>query len=200
MRFSIIAPHYDQSISDETFLEGMTSLSKSTFKDFEVRIYHDGPVNRPLPDIDHLGLNYVFKQSKVRYNDWGHTLRDAGIREAKGDYIIHFNPDNLLYYDVLEEVAKFDDDIIICPVELEGTYRLGGIMKRTMDKNDRVLLDGFPAVQKNIDAFQLIMKTSLWIKEGGWYDKSEMSDGLMYQKFCSKYDARYCYKTIGLHR
>jgi len=35
-KFSIIVPHYDKSISDESFIQGMTSLKNQTFKDFEV--------------------------------------------------------------------------------------------------------------------------------------------------------------------
>ena len=193
-------PHYDQTISDHTFLEGMSSLSSSTFKDFEVLIYHDGPVSRPLPDIDHLGLNYKFKQTKKRYNNWGHTLRDVGIQEAQGEYIIHFNPDNLMYPTALHEISKLDDDIIICPVVLEGTIRRGPVLTRTGKEEDKVLLDGFPPLHQNIDAFQLVMKTSLWRREGGWYNKTEQGDGLMYQEFCRKYTPRYCHATIGLHR
>jgi hypothetical protein len=40
---------------------------------------------------------------------------------------------------------------------------------------------------------QLVMKRQLWLDEGGWYDKSELSDGAMYEKFAAKYG----YRTVG---
>lgn len=200
MKFSIIVPHYDQSISDEQLIEGLGSLSNSTFKDFEVLLYHDGPLNRPLPTLDHLRLDIKFRKSKKRYNDWGHSLRDQGIKEASGEYIVHFNPDNIMYPDVLQEVSKLEDDIIICPVILEGTYRKGNMLSRTHDKKDQVILDGFPPVHQNIDAMQLIMRTSLWRRYGGWFNKSEQGDGIMYQMFCQQHKPRYCGHLIGVHR
>ena len=109
-KFSIIVPHYDGVISDEKFLEGMRSILQSTYKNFEVLVYHDGPTSRPIPksfksEYDQHNIDYKIKETKTRYNDWGHTLRDLGIREAKGDYIVHFNPDNVLFPDALSGLA-----------------------------------------------------------------------------------------------
>ena len=200
MKFSIIVPHYDQVISDEQLTEVMSSLSNSTFKDFEVLLYHDGPVSRPLPELSGYNLNIKVRETKKRYNDWGHSLRDLGIKEAKGEYIIHLNPDNILYTDTLQEIAKMDSDIIICPVILDGTIRKKEGLLRTGKDGDQVILDGHPPIHQNIDAMQLVMKTSLWRKNGGWFDKSEQSDGLMYQKFCLENDFIYCGHIIGIHR
>ena len=212
MKFSIIVPHYDGSISDERFLEGMESLSKSTFKDFEVLIYHDGPVSRPLPNIDHLGLNYKFKETRKRYNNWGHSQRDLGIKDASGDFIVHFNPDNILYENALQAIyenetlsvrgATVPFDILICPIHMEGMVRTGEHVMRTYDPKHLATLTGAPTMLYNIDCMQLVMKRSLWLKYGGWYDKSETSDGVMYSRFVeeNKSKTRYISEFIGLHR
>jgi hypothetical protein len=123
-----------------------------------------------------------------------------GIREAKGDYIVHFNPDNILYPDVLEGISNLDDDIIICPIILEGTIRTNKGMLRTHNPEHKVLMDAYPPVHQNIDAMQLVMKTDLWRKFGGWYNKTEQSDGMMYQEFCKKAPVRYSHHIIGVHR
>lgn len=228
MRFSFVVPHYDKSISDEVFLEGMESISKSTYKDFEVLIYHDGPVSRPLPDIDHLGLDYTFKQTKKRYNNWGHSLRDIGIREAKGDFIVHFNPDNILSSHALEEMVYTREmyknisihdklnlsnspkthedfkncyDVIVNPCIMEGTVRLpDGTLYRTKDPNHRLILDGFPVIPFNIDCMQLVASKKIWLEVGGWYDKSETSDGPICSKIYNKYGAIYTQGIMGVHR
>jgi hypothetical protein len=62
------------------------------------------------------------------------------------------------------------------------------------------ILTGSPAIKHNIDCMQLVMKKDIWVKEGGWKDKTEQSDGNMYPYFVKKYGARYCYDILGEHR
>jgi hypothetical protein len=216
-RFSIIVPHYDGVISDEMFIDGMDSIESSTFKDFEVLIYHDGPVSRPTPELSGYTFNYKFKATKTRYNDWGHSLRDLGIREAKGDYIVHFNPDNILYQEALNAIEEstrqildngetHETSIVICPIVLEGCIRVsppGTLITyifRDRSGGSTLILDGIPPALHTIDCMQLVAKRSIWLSEGGWYDKSENSDGVMYEKLCSKYDFLNCGTLIGVHR
>ncbi|HSE12604.1 MAG TPA: glycosyltransferase family A protein, partial [Rudaea sp.] len=102
-RFSIVVPHYDGSIADASLLRGLNSLAAQSLRDFEVLLLHDGPLSRPLPDLAKLNLPGLrFRATAQRHNDWGHSLRDAGIHEAAGDYVVHFNPDNVLYPNALE--------------------------------------------------------------------------------------------------
>jgi len=105
-KFSVIVPHYDQSISDEVFTSGITCLLDQTFKNFEVLIYHDGPVARPIPKIYEKLPNHKLIITDKRENNWGHGNRDRGIKSAEGEYIIHFNPDNILYSNALEEINE----------------------------------------------------------------------------------------------
>src|SRR6516162_3176795 len=103
-RFSIILVHYQGCTPHREFVRGVNSLFNQTYQDFELLAYHDGPlidtsVTMPIP-ITCMDRNYA---------DWGHTLRDRGIREAKGDYIVHFNSDNTLYPHALEEISKAID-------------------------------------------------------------------------------------------
>lgn len=105
-KFSIIVPHYDRSITDKLFIRGMECLLNQTFKNFEVLIFHDGPPSRPIPNIYKKFPNVKTFETKLRENNWGHGNRDRGIKMAKGEYIIHFNPDNILYPDALEEINR----------------------------------------------------------------------------------------------
>lgn len=212
MKFSVIVPHYDGSINDEIFCRGIQCLIDQTNQDFELLIYHDGPVSRPIPDLwRQLGDRAKLDITKKRENNWGHGNRDRGIKKAKGDYIIHHNPDNILYNFALEELEKesnknygfdFKNDIIIFPVYMIGMTTNGKFAWR--DKLNRfdykMILTGFPGIKNFIDAMQLVMKTDLWNKYNGWYDKSETSDGTMYEKFVHDNGARYCSKILGEHR
>ena len=208
MKFSIIIPHYDQSISDDMFRRGMNCLLEQTFKDFEVLIYHDGPTSRdiPMPDDDRFKL----RVTKERENNWGHSNRDRGIRKAKGQYIVHFNPDNVLYPEALEEISKEADkeyevalsnDIIIIPVLMRGMQTNGRMLWRNKDnpQDNYMIFTGYPAIMNNIDAMQLVMKKSKWISYGGWGDLREQADGMMYPRFVAELGARHCSKILGEH-
>src|SRR5437762_14065631 len=98
--FSIIVVHFQGTISRDVYLRGINSIQQQTMGDYEVLVYHDGPLldaEAPTP--------VPIRCTEVRHNDWGHSLRDRGIREAKGDYIVHFNADNVLYPHALELIA-----------------------------------------------------------------------------------------------
>jgi len=228
MKFSIIVPHYDGVISDKVLCQGLDSLSQSTYKNFEVLIYHDGPVSRPFPNIEGYGLDYKFKETKKRYNDWGHSLRDLGIREATGDFIVHFNPDNILYdyalqqmvdtRDMYKEISIHDKlnlantnkthddfkncyDVIINPCILEGCLRLpNGSIFRTHNTEHHLIMDGFPVMPFNIDCMQLVASKKIWLNMGGWHDKSETSDGKLLSAIYNKYGGIYTQSIMGIHR
>ncbi len=214
--FSIIAVHYQGTVPHEVFCRGIESLREQTFKDFELLVYHDGPlidsrVAMPVPVIC----------TEQRFNDFGHSLRDRGIREAMGDYIVHFNVDNLLYAPALAEVAAEirrpprlrdqdtgavidSDDIIIFPIKMLGLQRINGTVVQFKGQSGvrapfYEIMTGNPPVYQNIDAMQLVMKRSLWLAEGGWHDKREDGDGRMYEAFAKKYGYRTVGPVLGEH-
>ncbi|HVT79576.1 MAG TPA: glycosyltransferase [Phycisphaerae bacterium] len=210
-RFSIIVPHYQGTIPHSIFLRGIASLQAQTLQDFELLVYHDGPlldatVEFPVPVI----------ATARRFNDFGHSLRDRGIREATGEYIVHFNPDNLLYPHALQTIAEeiarpsrlYTDagqaldtnDIIIFPILMHGLLKFRHLTLQSKTHQDfYIILTAIPPVVQNIDAMQLVMKRSLWLAEGGWSDTSELSDGLLYERFCGKYGYRHVGPVLGEH-
>lgn len=211
MLFSIIVTHYQPTIPHRIFSRGISSLLAQTFKDFEILTYHDGP----LTDTS-VKFNVQVRCTENRFNDWGHSLRDRGIREANGDYILHFNADNILYPHALAEIAKEikrparlldeqdrvidSDDIIIFPILMVGLQRVNGkVVQYKGGAPFYTIMTGNPPVLQNIDCMQLAMKRSLWLAEGGWSDKREMSDGYQYEAFAKKYGYREVGPICGEH-
>ena len=215
-RFSIVVPHYDGSISDASLLRGLNSLAAQSLRDFEVLLLHDGPLSRPLPDLAKLKLPGLrFNASAQRHNDWGHSLRDAGIRAATGDYVVHFNPDNVLYPNALEvldaasrlpvppapsaELAE-NPDILIFSVLMRGmNYNGRGPIWRSRDTNRTLIYTGVPPTYGLIDCMQLVARRGVWLEVGGWYDKSETSDATIYSRLVSERGARYVVALLGEH-
>jgi glycosyltransferase involved in cell wall biosynthesis len=202
--------HYQGTVPRETYLRGVGSILAQTFKDYELLVYHDGPLLDPEAPTP-----VPMRCSDVRYNDWGHSLRDRGIREATGDYIVHVNADNILYPDALElidaeirrphrifleGVGPMDhNNIIIFPIVMHGYQQLHEYVLRLPGSEWKMILTGNPPILGNIDAMQFVMKRSLWLAEGGWHDKRADSDGHMYQVFAKKYGYRNVGAVLGEH-
>lgn len=215
-RFSIIVPHYDGSISDELLVRGMRCLAAQTLGDFEVLLYHDGPPSRPLPALDFLGARLAcVEPTATRHNDWGHSLRDRGIRAARGEYVVHFNPDNVLYPDALERLAYHaalpvapappgvlpeNPAILIYAVLMRGMRSAGDSVWRDRARPEHaVLYTGMPAAPGVIDAMQAVIARALWLSIGGWYDKDERSDGAIFGRLVAERGARYVPEVLGEH-
>lgn len=241
--FSIIIPHYQPSVTEEEFRRCTQSLEDQTCKDFEVLIYHDGP----LLDPDAVkGSPYPVLPTKKRIGDYGHSLRDFGIRQAKGEWIIHLNADGVLYpnaIETLKEQLRFwaedfkvkptsppsliangrivantsninKPNILIFSILLRGRFAMGQTLLEATGRKARTrlfypeseaskevshILTGYPAFPGTIDCMQLVMRRDLWLKEGGWRDKSENSDGSMYTEFVQKYASICVPYILGEH-
>lgn len=215
MAFSIIVPYYDASVSDDELTRCLASLAAQTFRNFEVLLFHDGPPSRPLPAPPANIPSYLPRCTSARANDFGHSLRDAGIRLARGDYIVHLNSDNFLYPFALEELARsvaMDEPetvghvyrtnpaLLVFPIVMHGVVGNGhnGIV-RTRNPNHRIVLNGCPPLLGTIDCMQLVMKRALWLAYGGWYDKTANSDSVMYSRFIQENGARMVGRVLGEH-
>jgi hypothetical protein len=193
--FSIIVPHYQGTQTDEELNRCIKSLQKQSPYLYETLLYHDGPLLRRC--------KYPITETKVRHNDWGHSLRDRGMQKARGEYIVHLNADNLLYPEVLDKLASVleesgHESIYILELVMNGGKIQDGKMVRDGTKGAIAILPGIPKVG-SIDAMQLVMKRDLWEEYGYWYDKSISSDGNMYERFCKEHKSIFVKLLMGEH-
>lgn len=205
MRFSIIIPHYQGSITHEDFCRGIQSIKDQWFTDYEIICLHDGPLLNEEVDFP---CEVQFLEQRV--GDWGHTLRNVGIEQASGEYIIHFNPDNVLRMNALAELDRRitldkNPNIVIFMANMMGLHKDWDNQTLSYPTKDGKrdlsishVLTGYPCGYGNIDCMQLVMKTELWKKET-WWDCSEQGDGRMYPRLYEKYGASYVYKVLGDH-
>lgn len=213
-RFTIIGIYYQPSHPAEVFARGIRSVRNQTFKDYELLVYHDGPLQGAVPEVDGGGVDV--RCTPTRHNDWGHSLRDRGIREATGDYILFHNLDNVLYPDLLQALDDETkrpprlfgqngqpietDNILIFPILYHDLARfMQAWLRLPAGSGAKMIMTGNPPVFGLIDCMQLVMKRQLWLAEGGWRDKSEASDGVMYPQFCQKYGYRNLAQILGEH-
>ena len=215
-KFSIVVPYYHESADVEVVNALLDSFDKQSFTDFEVRLIHDGP----NPDAGSLLLDRSFElnyqETSERYDDWGHSLRDIGISEARGEYIVILNCDNKLYDFALEELDRLSKepvklkrhpwwdstDILVFPIYLRGQTSDGFHLFRDESLAGEVdmILTGYPVAVNYIDCMQLVMRKIRWDYYGGWSNKSFAADGEMYPRFAKEnLGVIYSSKILGEH-
>lgn len=195
MLFSIVVPFYQGTQTDKELDRCIRSIVHQEPSLYELLLYHDGPLLREC--------NYPIDQTERRYNDWGHSLRDQGMKRAEGEYIVHVNADNILYPGVLDKLADVietseHEAIYILELVMNGGKIQDGKMIRDGTKGAVAILPGIPKIG-SIDAMQLVMKRELWEKYGYWYDKSISSDGTMYERFCKDHPPVFVKLLMGEH-
>jgi len=206
--FSVIVTFYQGTQSDEDLQRLLDSLKAQTFKDFEVIVFHDGNRIRPW-NVNTDGLSTRLLASPIRYNDWGHSLRDQGIKESRGEFLLHTNADNYYYQGALNSFDKAIKakgvEVVFSRIKMMGME----ILPRTTDMNTvsyptprdyskSAILRGLPKVDI-IDAMQGCISKQVWESIGGWHDKSFNGDSKMYEEIASKnswYEAEF---VVGEH-
>lgn len=203
--FSIIVPFYGETAGEESFKRCLRSLLLQTCKDFEILIYHDGPKGRELSEGEEGAISLLrtyakgglkFTYTEERVGDWGHSLRDRGLSEARGKYIVHLNSDNKLY-DSLGAVKNCIENTNYKPLYTFGAVMIGIKIKEVLWKKttivntgkpeDHITLRGIPK-PGSIDALQVVASLEAWKSIGGWHDKTMNSDGELALKLALKYD------------
>ena len=108
--YSIVIPVYNRPQEIDELLE---SLTKQSFKDFEVIVVEDGSTLRCEDLIgkysDDLNIKYFYKE-----NSGQGFSRNYGFEQAKGDWLIVFDSDCIIppnYLQIIDDyVAKHDLD------------------------------------------------------------------------------------------
>jgi hypothetical protein len=219
--FSVVIPHYEGAVTTDDLRRGLDSLSRQTFQDFEILLFHDGPKSVPFArelDVSAYPNLACAEETAVRHNDFGHSLRDMGIRRARGTYVVHMNADNLLYPHAFARIAEVlrtprrlrraageppvqDNAIIIFAILMIGLQCDGRRIwyEQRNSRDHAMLLTGYPPRFGLIDCMQLVMRRDLWLSYGGWYDRREQGDGFMYPRFCADHPVRYVAEVLGEH-
>tara|TARA_Y200000002_G_scaffold93221_1_gene75154 strand:- start:2359 stop:2973 length:615 start_codon:yes stop_codon:yes gene_type:complete len=116
LKIHVIAVAYEKFDFIKTFVQSMLNQSK---KDWILTVIHDGP-NKEFDQIMDsykkiLPNNINFENTSKRYNDYGHSLREMGLKNILGDYVLLTNADNYFVpgaIEILIETIKKSNDNI----------------------------------------------------------------------------------------
>lgn len=87
--------------------KALESCLAQTAKDFEVIVVDDGSMDA----TGHVVQDYMYRDSRVRYvrlekNQGASVARNRGIQEAKGDWVMVWDSDDVLYPEALATLAS----------------------------------------------------------------------------------------------
>ena len=135
-KISVIVPVYKA----ETYLcRCVDSILSQTFEDFELLLIDDGSPDRSGEICD----EYAKRDCRVRVfhkeNGGVSSARQCGLDNAKGEYVIHADPDDWIekeMYERMYEVAiKNNADIVGCDFVLEFSEQYQRVSRQPLSEN-----------------------------------------------------------------
>lgn len=113
--YSIIIPVYNA----EPYLErSVNSVINQTFPDWELILVDDGSKDGSGQICD----CFVQMDSRVQVihqkNAGAGAARNAGIAQAKGDYVVYVDADDTVERNYLELLSKHDEDLVFIDVDM----------------------------------------------------------------------------------
>jgi glycosyltransferase involved in cell wall biosynthesis len=150
--FSIIIPTYHRFSQLE---QCIIRLKSQQYKNFEVIIVEDGGNNKEeiLSISNELDVEYLILENKMNVS----IKRNIGASKATGKYLIFLDDDdsvtNNWLLDFAEVLAKKNDDIAFCAVEVSTTEKKKIIFPETAYQDERgwgIFLAGAFAIKKEI--------------------------------------------------
>jgi hypothetical protein len=182
----IICVSYKRPIKLHCFL---LSLACQTSNNFKVRVIHDGPdvetrkviamLNREYP---HLNLSY--EETSKRYNDYGHTLRDMGLKTSESKNILLTNDDNYYVPIFIEEISMeiIDKKADIVFFDMVHSHKINELPNpigyQTLITEPRL---------NRIDMGSFVFNGKIG-REVGFNDRSFAADGMFFEELLSKTD------------
>ena len=117
-KIHIIAVAYNRIGELKVFVQ---SLLNQSSKNWILTIIHDGPnqeFDRVMSEYKKIADEQIkFYSTDIRYNDYGHSLREIGLRSISGDYVLLTNADNYFIPKAIEYLTlalnEYEVDVII---------------------------------------------------------------------------------------
>ena len=151
-------------------------------QNFYLHVIHDGPNEEyqalAVASKGRYGDKVDFSATTRRYNDYGHSLREIGLRRCRSEFVLITNGDNYYAPVFLERMfAKVDKDkldLVLC--DMIHSHERPGERSQTSYKP----FVTFPSLN-HIDMGAFIVRADL-AQSAGFADKSYAADGVFVER------------------
>lgn len=182
-KIHVIAVAYERFGELKVFIQ---SLINQTSTDWCLTVLHDGPNEQfdlIMESYAQIVPNKIeFFPSEIRFNDYGHSLRDLGLKKIKGDYVLLTNADN--YY-----IPKAVEYLVLAVKETNADVVLFDMIHSHNHPGGRPLppYSFFETTYKrgSIDIGSAIVKKKL-AEKVGFRDKTHDGDATYFEMIASE--------------
>lgn len=182
-KFSIIIPIYN---AEKYLNRCILSIINQTYRDFEIILVDDGSKDNSGTICDKYAENDARIKVIHQNNSGVSTARNAGLKNAVGDYIIFVDSDDYIEFDMLEKIKyildKYDVDCII--------YNLNNIIETKYVDEDELIENMIKLIKtETINApWNKLYKRNIIEKYNIQYDERiEIGEDLLFSiKYISK--------------
>ncbi|MDE6019660.1 MAG: glycosyltransferase [Ruminococcus sp.] len=125
MLISIVIPVFN---SENFIRRCIESIQSQTYKNWECIIVDDGSTDSSLSLLQ----NYTHNDKRFRIihqkNSGAGKARNNGIEQAKGDYIVFVDSDDVILPDYLEELSRHSEDVVF--IDIDAVSEKGKIFRK----------------------------------------------------------------------
>lgn len=97
IKIHVIAVAFQRIGELKVFVQSLLNQSRNNWI---LTVIHDGPSDEfacIMSDFKNQAKNQIeYCSTDIRYNDYGHSLREIGLKNIRGDYVLLTNADNYL--------------------------------------------------------------------------------------------------------
>ncbi|QPN64312.1 glycosyltransferase family 2 protein [Synechococcus sp. CBW1004] len=179
----------------QTLQEAIASVDTQSYSHWEHVIVSDGmyPSLRQLAASNQESRRRFFSTPPIRH--YGNHQRNVGIFQARGEYLVFLDDDNVLYPEALAAMvdgfAGGDCDLVFCPIDYDHAKH--GV-------HGQVLMPKVGFKRGEVDSLNAMIRRSLAVQCRGWGDSYFADFDLLHQA-ASVAPARYLHcSPIGHHR
>ena len=199
-RVSVITPTYKRDL--KIISRCMDCMKMQIMTDWEQIVCSDGPVE---PEV----LKMVRKcgDERIRYRhstgdkiegDYGNTVRLKCLQhEAKGEYILFCDDDNLIMPNYMEKMISALDSNLDCGFAVCRIMHFGPLHE-SEGKAPKVIM-GNPVELYHIDPLQILVRREAMLKIGWDVETGYLSDGVTLQKLGKQFKHVRVEDVLGVH-
>lgn len=186
---SVVIPAYN---AEGTLPKSVESVKAQSFTDFELIIVNDGSKDGTANLLDEYALD-----PKVFYVNQGNlgvsAARNAGAKDAKGDWILFLDADDILLPKALEKISKFTFDSKLSLIR-------GGFIREKQDSFKKTIPDGKSYISPLVGSF--CIRKSVFFKIGGYDERMKFSENteLLHRLVLENVNIAYIPEALFIYR
>lgn len=179
----------------ETLCEAIASVDGQTHPHWEHLIVSDGhfAALRQLQAANREPRRRFFSTPPIRH--FGNHQRNVGIFQARGEYLVFLDDDNILYPEALATMltgfGNGDVDLVFCPIDYDHAKH--GV-------RGQVLMPPEDFHRGEVDSLNAMIRRSLVVRCRGWGDSYFADFDLLHQAACLAPARHLQAAPIGHHR